>query len=185
MKQNSKKYHTIYADPPWHHAGGKPILRMSTEYGSHVHYPLMKTAEIIALKNFIAELAEKDCHLYLWVTNTFLEHGLLVMKEWGFKYKTKIDWLKTGKNGKLSFGFGNYFRGCTESCLFGVKGHLPYKMISGKRATERTGFLASRGRHSEKPEEMRKKIEKISYPEYVELFARKRTPGWDVWGNEV
>jgi len=44
-------------------------------------------------------------------------------------------------------------------------------------------------RHSEKPEEFRQLIElatkDIEDRKMVELFARKTSPGWDVWGNEV
>ena len=28
-------------------------------------------------------------------------------------------------------------------------------------------------------------IEKMSYKPRIELFAREKTDGWDVWGNEV
>jgi N6-adenosine-specific RNA methylase IME4 len=28
-------------------------------------------------------------------------------------------------------------------------------------------------------------IEVVSYPPYIELFAREKHSGWDVWGNEV
>jgi len=179
-----KRYHTIYADPPWHHAGGGPWLKF-TVYGSQAHYPLMKTTEIIALKDLINDIAAEDCHLYLWVTNTFLEHGLKVMKAWGFKYKNKIDWLKVTKEGELHCGLGNYLRGCSESCLFGIKGHLPYKKIDGKRVAGRTGLIAQRRAHSQKPDELYKMIELISYPPRIELFARQRVKDWDAWGDEA
>lgn len=41
-------------------------------------------------------------------------------------------------------------------------------------------------KHSQKPPEARIKIKKLmgDLPA-VELFAREKTPGWDVWGNEV
>ena len=32
---------------------------------------------------------------------------------------------------------------------------------------------------------MREMIEKVSYPPFIELFARERFDGWDAWGNEV
>ncbi|MBQ7895350.1 MAG: adenine methyltransferase, partial [Oscillospiraceae bacterium] len=37
-----------------------------------------------------------------------------------------------------------------------------------------------------KPEEARRRIEALmgDVPK-VELFARRTSPGWDVWGNEV
>ena len=140
----------------------------------------MKTNEIIALGDFITEISEDDCHLYLWTTNNFLKDALYVMWAWGFDYKTTITWMKD------RFGLGQYYRGITEHCLFGVKGMVPYKTREdGKRAQGVTGFYAPRMKHSEKPEEMRKMIERVSTGPYIELFARKKTDGWDTWGNEV
>jgi hypothetical protein len=45
---------------------------------------------------------------------------------------------------------------------------------------------APRGRHSEKPEALYELIERM-YPQAskLELFARRRRPGWAAWGNEV
>ncbi len=82
-------------------------------------------------------------------------------------------------------GLGQYYRGITESCLFGIRGHLPYKTRDGKRQQGLTGFTAPRTEHSRKPAEMRAMIEKVSYGPYLELFAREEHEGWDVWGNEV
>jgi N6-adenosine-specific RNA methylase IME4 len=167
-----KKYKTIYADPPWNETGGGKIKR-----GADAHYKLMKTKDIIALP--VQEIAEENCHLYLWVTNNHLMDGLEVMKAWGFRYVTKITWMKD------SIGLGQYYRGLTEDCLFGVKGNLPYKIIDGKRQQGKTGFFAPKTIHSEKPVEMRKMIERVSYEPKIELFARQKVEGWDCWGNEV
>jgi len=45
---------------------------------------------------------------------------------------------------------------------------------------------AERTKHSKKPEEVRKNIELLfgELPR-IELFAREKTEGWHVWGNEV
>lgn len=40
-------------------------------------------------------------------------------------------------------------------------------------------------RHSEKPEETYRLIEDVSSEPRLELFARRRRPGWHVWGNEI
>jgi N6-adenosine-specific RNA methylase IME4 len=48
-------------------------------------------------------------------------------------------------------------------------------------------FLSElRGKHSAKPAEIRNRIEKM-FPTQnkVELFARSKSKGWEVWGNEV
>lgn len=168
----NKKYDVIYADPPWNEAGGGKIKR-----GADRHYSLMKTKDIAALG--VKNIANENAHLYLWVTNNFLQDGLFVMSSWGFKYKTIITWHKD------RIGLGQYFRGNSEHCLFGVKGFLPYKIIDGKRFQGKTCFYAVKTVHSEKPKEMRGMIEKVSYGKMIELFARKRWDGWDVWGDEI
>lgn len=171
----NKKYEIIYADPPWSESGGGKIKR-----GADRHYPLMKTKEIIQLD--VPSITADNAHLYLWVTNNFLQDGFKVMEAWGFKYKTMITWVKD------RFGLGQYFRGQTEHCMFGVKGNIPYKTMDGKRQQGTTVIHAPRLKHSQKPEEMRKLIEKVSDREgfnKIELFARQEYEGWDHWGNEI
>lgn len=171
----NKKYKTIIADPPWMERGGGKIKR-----GADKHYPLMKTKDIINMKDFIQEISDENCHLYLWTTNSFLKDGLQVMEEWGFRYITTITWMKN------AIGLGQYFRGLTEHCLFGVKGKLPYKMNEdGKRMQGRTGFIESKTIHSRKPEKIFEMAETVSYEPRIELFARNKREGWDNWGNEI
>ena len=167
-----QKYKTLYADPPWNETGGGKIKR-----GADKHYPLMKTKDIIAMSPFVKSISDDDAHLYLWVTNKFLPDGLKVMDAWGFRYITCITWMKD------RFGLGQYYRGITEHCLFGVKGKVPYKTVDGKRQQGVTGFLENRQEHSVKPLKMREMIETVSYQPYIELFARERFEGWDAWGE--
>ena len=180
----NKFYKTVYADPPWSEIGGGAIKR-----GADRHYNVMRTKDICRVP--VWDITSVNCHLYLWVTNNYFQDGLKVMDAWGFRYVTMITWVKAEKdlydNYKLQNpGLGQYYRGLTEHCLFCVKGRLPYKTKDGKRQQGCTALLAPRTKkHSQKPEEMRDMIERVSYPPYVELFARKPSPGWDVWGNEV
>lgn len=168
-----KRYGVILADPPWPEKGGGKIKR-----GADRHYPLMTVKAIMALP--ISDLACHDAHLYLWTTNNYLPDALTVMAAWGFRYVTMITWAKD------KMGLGQYFRGMTEHCLFGVRGNVPYRFREdGKRAQGRTLIQASRGKHSEKPEELRAMIESVSCGPYLELFARESHDGWDSWGNEI
>ena len=166
------KFKTILADPPWKESGGGKIKR-----GADRHYQLMSTKDIMALN--VASICEDNCHLYLWTTNNFLPDALKVMEAWGFKYKTMITWVKDRQ------GLGQYYRGMTEHCLFGVKGNLPYKIFNDKRQQGITVITAPRTEHSKKPQEMIKMIEKVSYPPYVELFSREERKGWTSFGNEI
>ena len=172
-----KRYKTIYADPPWLERGGGRICR-----GAQRHYPLMST---VAICHFtvndipVGDLAEENAHLYLWTTNNFLPEALKVLECWRFSYKTMITWAKD------RIGLGQYFRGQTEHLIFAVRGVLPYRTKDGKRAQGRTLISAPRSRHSQKPSEARRMIELVSWPEYLEVFARERVAGWDCVGNEV
>lgn len=164
---------TIYADPPWNEMGGGKITR-----GAQKHYPLMKTRDIERLP--VGDLVGVNAHCYLWATNNHLLDALEVLRMWGFRYVTMITWAKD------RMGLGQYYRGQTEHCLFGVCGVLPYrKLPDGKRAQGRTIIHAKRTKHSRKPDEMREMIKQVSPPPYLELFARQRAKGWSVWGNEV
>jgi len=56
-----------------------------------------------------------------------------------------------------------------------------------KKRNVRQLVQATRGKHSEKPDEVRKRIVEMFGDELlkVELFARQNHTGWDAWGNEV
>ena len=171
----NKKYDIIYVDPPWEETGGGKIKR-----GADKHYKVLKTQDILKLP--VNSISKLDCHLYLWVTNSFVPDGLRCIEEWGFRYLTAITWVKN------SIGLGQYFRGKTEHCLFAVRGMIPYKIVNGKRQQEPTCFYAKKRKHSEKPEEMRKIIEKVSDRkgfDKIELFARNSHESWHSWGNEI
>jgi len=141
----------------------------------------MSVREIIALGELLGpHVNEPGCHLYLWATNNYLPDALGVMEAWGFTYKTMITRVKD------RMGLGQYYRGLTEHCLFGVRNCLPYKTApTGIRAQGVTAFYAPRSIHSRKPAEMREMIERVSHAPRLEFFARSPQQGWDVWGNEV
>jgi len=161
---------TIYADPPWNERGGGKIKR-----GADKHYQLMKTKDIMSFKIPVFN----NAHLYLWVTNTFLIDGLKVMDAWGYTYKTNLVWVKD------RFGLGQYFRGQHELLLFGTKGKVPYKIVNDKRQQHPTAIIAKREKHSKKPDIFYEIIEKVSYPPYIELFARQKRNGWIAYGLEL
>jgi N6-adenosine-specific RNA methylase IME4 len=45
-------------------------------------------------------------------------------------------------------------------------------------------IVSPRREHSRKPDEAYQRIEALCDGPYLEMFARTRRPGWDVWGNE-
>lgn len=169
------RYACIAIDPPWNERGGGKCKR-----GADRHYPLLKTPEIIAVVlQSPAWRPADNAHLWLWVTNNFLRDGLLLMESLGFRYVTNLAWLKQTDLGIVQIGLGRYLRGSHELCLFGVRGRLAAESAAG------SAVLARRGRHSRKPDEAYQTIERVSPGPRLEMFARDRRPGWDVWGNEV
>jgi len=168
------KFKTLYLDPPWisvKGSGGKGCRGAK--------YDLMTTQDIIDLP--IQNIVHPDgCHIYVWVINNQVDDGFKCLEKWGFKYQTMITWHKTGNP-----GIGWYFRGTSESCLFGTSGKLPFKKINGRIQQGVTSFVAPRLEHSVKPELMRWMIERVSYPPYCEIFARRFVPNWTCVGNEI
>ncbi len=131
----------------------------------------------------IADIAEKDCVLFLWATFPQLSEALSLIKAWGFRYKTvAFVWIKTNKKAKTWFyGLGFWTRSNAEICLLATKGH-PKRQAKNIHQL----IVSSIEEHSKKPDEARKKIVALMGDlSRIELFARKENPGWDIWGNEV
>jgi len=176
FKVSEKKYKTLVVDPPWSEIGGGKIKR-----GAQKHYSVMKTPAIIATiqQSEPFKHINEDAHLYLWVTNSFLQDGLRVMKELGFTYKTNWVWVKD------RFGLGQYHRGQHELVLFGTRG----KGYNVKTASKSIPSVveAKRRAHSQKPEEFYDMVENRSVGPYVDMFHRgkARNTQWDIWGHEA
>jgi site-specific DNA-methyltransferase (adenine-specific) len=171
------KYQIIYADPPWKFNFQKRN-GLSVEAIEKL-YKTMRDEDIINLP--VVEIADKDCILFLWVMNSELPLALRVIEAWGFKYKTvAFTWVKTTKN-TYHFGGGNWTRSNPELCLLATRGKV--KRIS---ASVRNLIISPLREHSRKPDEIRDLIVQLvgNLPR-IELFARTKIEGWDVFGNEV
>lgn len=174
------KYQVIYADPPWSYKD-KRDKHPRICGGAAVHYNTMSLQDI---KNIpVSELSDTNCMLFMWATFPNLSEALQVIDAWGFKYKTLgFSWIKTNrKNRKPFFGIGYYTKSNCEICLIGVKGK-PIKVSNSVSSV----LIEPIEGHSKKPDIVRDKIiELCGDVPRIELFARKESPGWDVFGNEV
>ena len=160
---------------------GYTVLLCYTLFKTESHYPTMDIAAIKALP--VGELADKDCALFLWITFPMLREAWGVMDAWGFTFKTvAFVWIKQCRKSEGLFtGMGYWTRANAEICLLATRGRPKRAARDVKQV-----ILSHVERHSQKPEEARRRIEALmgDVPR-IELFARASPPGWDVWGNEV
>lgn len=174
-----ERFGTVLIDPPWRFLNSTG--KIAPEHKRLRRYQTMSFAEIAALP--INDFTLPQSHLYLWCPNALLPEALNTMKAWGFTYKTNVVWYKIRKDGGPDGrGVGFYFRNVTELVLFGVKGKL--RTLAPGRS--QVNLISTRKQeHSRKPDEIYDVIERCSPGPYLELFARKRTPGWKQWGDEL
>jgi N6-adenosine-specific RNA methylase IME4 len=163
------KFATIVIDPPWDWGDENDVDQFGR---ARPTYNTMTIGELMTLP--VYDLADTDCHLYMWITNRSLPKGFALLEAWGFRYITCLTWVKP------SFGMGNYFRGQTEQVLFGVRGSQPLK-----RHDVGTVFQAPRGPngHSSKPLAFMDLVESCSPGPYLEMFSRSNRLGWTTWGE--
>jgi N6-adenosine-specific RNA methylase IME4 len=164
--QRGMRFGTIYADPPWQYGN------QGTRGATSDHYNGMTVEAIRALP--VPQLAADNAHLHLWTTNAFLFDCKAIIESWGFEYKSCYIWVKP------QMGMGNYWRVSHEFMLFGIRGKAPF----GSRAEMSWGKF-NRGKHSAKPDDIRRLVERVSPGPRLEMFGRKAVPGWTVWGNQV
>jgi N6-adenosine-specific RNA methylase IME4 len=184
----TQRYGILYADPPWDY-GGKMQFDKSSRRAEAMDwsksifissatfkYPTLKLEELKRIP--IEEIVEEDSLLFMWVTNPHLAQGIELGQAWGFEYRTvAFVWDKMVHNP------GKYTMSYCELCLVFKRGRIP-----GPRGTrnEKQLVRVPRGDHSAKPDDIRKAIERM-FPaqQKIELFARRKPEGWDVWGLDV
>jgi N6-adenosine-specific RNA methylase IME4 len=177
------KYQIIYADPPWPYYGDPNKMGAAGK-----EYALMTLDEIAAMP--IRDIAADPSVLFLWTTSVHLLSAAHLMDAWGFTYRgVGYVWVKTTDDGYVIAGQGvrpSFTKPTTEFLLVGStqpRGR-PFPLASESQPQV---VLHPRLSHSEKPEIFRELIESLFEGEQsrIELFARRRTPGWDALGNEV
>jgi ParB/RepB/Spo0J family partition protein len=181
LADSGKRFSAIYADPPWlwetwGGASGKIHTAVDNHYGT-------STIEEIA-KLPVARLAADDCALVLWCTWPHIAIGthIEIIQAWGFKPSTAAFlWVKQNPSGEgLHTGNGYYTRSNSEVCLIATKGS-PLRLTTDVHQV----VFAPVGEHSAKPEEVRRRIERLFPGPNLELYGRKLIPGWTVRGNEI
>lgn len=199
------KYSLIYADPCWSYDN------KGTRAKADNHYSTMNLTELKRLP--VWDLTADDAVLAMWWVPPMPLEAIQLAEAWGFKVKNmclftwhklnqcaerNIDaWLEAQKkiegadvsaaaifsalDEQTRMGMGNYTRSNAENVLVAVKG----KGIPRLQADIKQMILAPIGAHSAKPEECRRRLERLygDVPR-IELFSRGDDPAWHHWGNE-
>jgi N6-adenosine-specific RNA methylase IME4 len=202
-------YSVIYADLPLAYRD----KATSGKRGSGFKYVTMRDQDILDLGPLVRRVTLPDAWLFLWATAPRIEFCLEVVRAWGFDYRTiAFDWRKATKNGKLAWGMGNHTRANEEHVLLGVsgefgkigleviddilEGRVEEHVLLGVRgrpkrvsASVHSAVTARAGKHSAKPHEVRRRIQRLvgDAPRKLELFARRPVEmlqGWDFTGLE-
>ena len=168
------KYKIIVVDPPW---PIKKITHSARPKQVEMDYKMMSLDDIKNLN--INEIADDDALIFLWTTQKYLWNAREILEHWGFKFLITMVWEKTyGRSAGMPL-FG--FRWNAEFILVGYKSK---PAMWPKRKLIPAVFQAENIRHSEKPQKFYDLIAPLGETR-IDLFARKKRDGWDVWGNEV
>lgn len=184
------EYSTIVADPPWDVKFGQDTKRGERDSTggpkggwvseANINYNTMTLDEIKALP--VASAAAENAHLYIWTINAYIEQTYALARAWSFRPVALLTWAKTPRG----LGFGGAFVQTTEHVLFCRRG-----LDIAKQRVDSTWWNWTRPekdtgpKHSRKPEAFQRLVESVSPGPYLEMFARRKRDGWDVWGNEV
>jgi len=172
-----KKFDIIVADPPWNYKD----KALAGNRGACCKYDVQDMDWLKSLD--VPGIANDNCALFLWVTMPMLSECFPLIEAWGFNYKTvAFTWVKRNKKAHSWFwGMGSWTRANAEVCLLATKGK-PKRIDAGVHSVIDTPIE----KHSKKPDEVKKRIVRLmgDLPR-IELFARQKTDGWYVWGNEV
>ena len=192
-----KKYNIIYCDPPWQFSNKKTGGSMKS--GAAHQY---LTTGIEGLKRLdVNSIAADNCLLVMWYVGAMPQEAIDLVNAWGFTLKNMngFNWNKLTVSNKPFFGMGFWTRAGSESAIFAVKGK-PKPISHSVRAVgnympeslddvlAELCFSGSYkvGKHSVKPIEfMGKCVELMGDVPRLEMFARKRAKGWDLFGNEA
>jgi N6-adenosine-specific RNA methylase IME4 len=195
LREGAVKYRTIVADPPWPMPWTAGANRKNGRGEIHPNwkrelgYPTMTVDEIAALP--VADLAEAEAHLYLWIPDRWLidGDGGRLARSWGFDPLRCIIWAKKG------YGLGKFPRPAHEAVIVCRRGALPFQLDTypsvqhWKRPYGPPRFggrgIGSGRVHSAKPDGFLDDVEQASPGPYLELFARRQRLGWDTWGDEA
>jgi len=170
----NKKYNIIYADPSWNQTKGG-LRKERPNQNRSLDYPTLSLENI----KFILSQVQGEI-LFLWTIDKYLFEAQRIAEELGYKLHARLIWDKgNGVAPAFTVRFSH------EYLLWFYKSPM-LPIDKNTRGKYTTIIREDSVKHSKKPICAYELIESL-YPRQkkVELFARNKRDGWDVWGNEV
>ena len=169
--------HTVVVDPPW------PYPEGFNGFGKRRPLPY-KSMTLDALKQLpIGQSVAKEGYVCLWTTNRYLGEAFELLAAWSLTYKQTIVWCKPEVG-----GLGGMFGTNLEFVLLAQrinKGTHAHGTRTKRDRVTTSWFQWPVGEHSEKPKEFYELIERVAPGPYLDVFARKKRPGWDAIGDAL
>jgi N6-adenosine-specific RNA methylase IME4 len=174
------RYDVFLADPPWDYNASGDYSPTASDANPALHYPTASLEEILAMD--VRSIANKDAALFLWSPASYVEKALQVVRAWGFYYRTCWVWSKESCGYGAGIGWGGWLMVRHEILLIATRGGMSPEIAVRPPSV----LTAPVTEHSRKPACFRDHIAQM-FPRArkIELFARERADGWDVWGDEV
>lgn len=170
-----KKYDLVYIDPPWSY---------NKKVGEGIADDIYQTMELEEIKSLpIYNLLKENGVVYMWATFPMLKEAFEVINAWNLDYVTVgFNWVKLNDNWTPWFGIGHHTKSNGEICLLLRKG----KGLIIQDNTISQMIMTKKDSHSKKPYICYAHLERLYGDiDKIELFARHKRAGWDVWGMEA
>lgn len=178
-----EKFDVVVADPPWSYYGQQDKWGAAAKF-----YPTMTNQEIFDLP--MRQLLNPNGVLFLWSTSPKLDLAVLCLRKWKLHFRgVAFVWVKTRKSDGLPIGAQgvrpSVVKPTTEFVLAASKVRKGRPMPLADESIRQV-VMAPKQEHSRKPDAVQERIETM-YPnaKKLEMFARRKRPGWDSWGNEL
>lgn len=190
----SGPYEVVYADPPWSYPSLRGVTKLPgggyasrNPCGADAHYSTMSDAAIAALP--VRDVMADRAALFMWATCPRLDVALRTIEAWGLHFRgVSYVWVKTRRDGAVMGAKGPppaFVKPVVELVLVATTAKRG-RVFPIHAYDQRQVIMAPRGRHSEKPRQVRQAIVDLCGDRpRLEMFARERSPGWDAWGDGV